>query len=89
MTGEWVVYILSCSDDSYYTGITNNLDKRIAKHNSGSGAKYTAARLPVKLLKSFPAPNKSIALKIEYFIKQLKREDKLKFELQDYYDTII
>jgi putative endonuclease len=79
---KWFVYILECSDEkkSLYTGITNNLEKRIATHNAGKGAKYTQGRLPVKLLKSFEVPDKSTALKLEYQIKQLSRDEKLSYE---------
>jgi putative endonuclease len=83
---KWVVYILECSDEkkSLYTGITNNLEKRIAKHNSGKGAKYTRGRLPVKLLKSFEVETNGYALRVEHKIKSLCREDKLRFSLNDY-----
>jgi putative endonuclease len=74
---NWVVYILKCSDGSLYTGITNNLDKRIATHNSGKGAKYTQGRRPVTLLKYFEVKTKSEALKLEYCIKQMSRIEKL------------
>jgi putative endonuclease len=74
----WYVYLLCCSDNSIYTGITNDLEKRIAKHNAGTGAKYTKGRAPVTLIKSFEVANKSEALKLEYKIKQLSREEKLK-----------
>ena len=47
---RWVVYLLRCSDDSLYCGVTNDLEKRIAAHNSGSGAKYTRSRRPVELV---------------------------------------
>jgi putative endonuclease len=73
----WVVYLLLCSDNSIYTGITNNLEKRIVAHNNGTGAKYTKGRGPVKLLKSFECPDKSSALKLEYKIKQLSHQEKL------------
>jgi putative endonuclease len=75
----WFVYLLECNDarHSYYCGITNDLEKRIAAHNAGKGAKYTKGRLPVKLLKSIQVESKSIALKIEYRVKQLPREKKL------------
>lgn len=75
---QWVVYLLKCFDDSIYTGITNNLDKRIKAHNAGRGAKYTKGRLPVTLVKFFDVSDKSEALKLEYKIKQLSREEKLK-----------
>ena len=69
----WFVYIVECSDKkrSLYTGITNNIDKRIEKHNNGTGAKFTRGRTPVKLIKSFEVVNKSEALKLEYKIKQM------------------
>jgi len=75
----WFVYLLECADKTIYCGITNNLEKRISTHNSGKGAKYTRGRLPVKLIKSFTVDSKSEALKLEYKIKQLSREEKLKF----------
>lgn len=79
MTDEvWFVYIVRCSDETLYTGITNNLERRIQKHNEGKGAKYTKKRRPVTLLKSWEFPSKSAALKEEYRIKQLPRIEKLK-----------
>lgn len=72
----WYIYILLCKDNSYYTGITNNLEKRINTHNKGKGAKYTKYRLPVTLLKYFEAENKSLASKIEYRIKKLTKKQK-------------
>lgn len=74
----WYVYIVECNDGSLYTGITNDIDKRIAKHNSGKGAKYTKVRLPVKLKIKFEANDRSEASKLEYKIKQLSRQEKLK-----------
>lgn len=74
----WYVYILDCADGSLYTGITNDLNKRLETHNKGKGSKYTRARLPVTLRTSFEMENKSIAAKEEYRIKQLTREQKLK-----------
>ena len=76
---SWVVYILRCSDDTLYTGITNNLERRIQQHNDGVGAKYTKGRGPVSLIKYFPCPSKSEALKLEYKIKQLPRDKKLTY----------
>lgn len=74
----WFVYILRCSDDTLYTGITNNLERRINQHNQGKGAKYTKGRGPVILIKSFECATKSEALKLEYKIKQMSREEKLR-----------
>lgn len=74
----WYVYILQCNDGTLYTGITNDLDKRIAKHNSGKGAKYTKVRLPVILKYKNEVADRSEASKLEYKIKQLTRQEKLK-----------
>ena len=71
------VYILKCSDNTLYTGWTNNLEKRIATHKSGKGAKYTRNRLPVELAYFETFEDKSSALKREYAIKQLPRYKKL------------
>ena len=71
------VYILSCNDDSLYTGWTNNLEKRIKAHSDGKGAKYTRARVPVELVYFEVFEDKIEAMKREYAIKQLKRKEKL------------
>lgn len=70
------VYILKCADGSLYTGITNNLVKRVAVHNAGKGAKYTRARLPVILKYSVEVEDRGSALKEEYRIKQLSKTEK-------------
>lgn len=72
------VYILRCSDNSLYTGWTNDLDKRIKTHSEGKGAKYTRARLPVELVYFEEFDDKISAMKREYEIKKLNRVDKLK-----------
>jgi putative endonuclease len=77
----WHVYIVECSDKTLYTGITNNLERRITQHNEGKGAKYTRGRGPVALIKSFTCSSKSEALKLEYKIKQLSKEEKLNFNV--------
>lgn len=71
------VYILKCNDDSLYTGWTNNLERRIKAHSTGKGAKYTKARLPIKLVYFEEFEDKIEAVKREYAIKQLKRREKL------------
>lgn len=76
---QWYIYILKCSDGTLYTGITNNLDKRIKQHNEGKGAKYTRGRGPVALVKFFTRFTKGEALKLEYQIKQLSKEEKLNY----------
>ena len=70
-------YILECSDGSFYTGWTNNLEKRINCHNKGKGAKYTRGRLPLKLVYFEEFIEKRDAQKREYVIKHLTRNDKL------------
>ena len=73
----WVVYILKCADDTLYTGITNNLDARLAKHESGAGAKYTRSRGPYEVLFTERHETRSTATKREAEIKSLSRERKL------------
>jgi len=76
---DWFVYILECSDKTLYTGITNNLEKRIEQHNSGQeAAKYTRARRPVKCVYQEIHLNRSEATKREFAIKKLARKEKLK-----------
>ena len=72
------VYILECCDNTLYTGWTNDLEKRIKVHSSGKGAKYTRGRLPVKLVYFEKFHDQRLAMKREYAIKQLSREEKLK-----------
>lgn len=66
-------YILKCSDDTYYTGWTNDLEKRVKRHNEGKGAKYTKVRRPVELVYYEEFATKQEAMKREYAIKQLKK----------------
>ncbi len=74
----WSVYILKCNDDTLYTGITIDLDRRIDEHNNSTkGAKYTRIRRPVELIYSEIKEDKSSASKREYEIKKLSREQKL------------
>ncbi len=75
---SWAVYILRCSDGTLYTGITNDLDKRIETHSSGQGSKYTRSRLPVELVYHEQAENRSEATRRELEIKGLSRSDKIK-----------
>src|SRR5699024_3848013 len=70
-------YIVECSDDSVYTGWTNNLEKRIATHKAGKGAKSTTYRLPVTLVYFEIYPDNQAAMRREYAIKQLTRKQKL------------
>jgi len=76
---SWYIYIIECNDGKLYTGITNNLERRIKDHNSGNGCKFTKYRVPIKLLYSEKAFGRPAALKREARIKQLSRQKK--FEL--------
>jgi len=73
----WHVYIIECKDSKLYTGITNNLGRRIKSHNSGNGCRFTKYRTPVKLRYSEDYPAKPEALKREAQIKRLERSQKL------------
>lgn len=76
----YFVYILQCHDQSLYTGITTDLDRRVKEHNSSKlGAKYTKARRPVKLVYSQQFANRSDASKEESRIKKLSRSEKIDF----------
>ncbi len=78
---DWFVYIVRCADDSLYTGITKDVDRRIHEHNSDNklGAKYTRARLPVVLVYQETCESRSVATKREIEIKQLSRAEKEEF----------
>ena len=73
---HWLVYALWCRDGSLYTGITNNLPKRLKAHATGRASRYTRSRLPVQLAYAEPQPSKSTALKREAAIKRLSRKQK-------------
>ena len=76
--GNHFVYIVRCSDNSLFTGYTNNIEVRINKHNAGKGAKYTKTRRPVVLVYQEMYETKSEALRREYEIKTFTRQRKLK-----------
>ena len=71
------VYIVECSDGTFYTGWTNSLEKRIDMHSNGTGAKYTRGRGPVKLVYCEEFDRKEDAMRREYHIKKLSRQQKL------------
>lgn len=73
----WYVYIIECKDRKLYTGITNNLTRRIKDHNSGNGCRFTKYRRPVRLLYSEEFSTKVEALRREVIIKGFTREKKL------------
>jgi putative endonuclease len=70
---DWVCYMLRCADDTLYTGITNDLEKRVAAHNDGTAAKYTRGRRPVTLVFAERYPDRSAASRREMSIKKLTR----------------
>ena len=75
--GSWLCYILCCADGTLYTGITNDLVKRLAAHDAGTAARYTRGRGPVRLVFAEVCADKSAALKREISIKRLPRSRKL------------
>jgi len=74
----WVVYILKCGDDSFYTGITNDLDARVKAHSEGCGAKYTKGRGPFEIAYVEECDDRSHASAREFAIKKLSRAQKQK-----------
>jgi len=74
---KWIIYILECSDNSLYTGITNNLERRLEEHRAGRGAKYTKHRSPLLVRYTEHRGSKSSALTREAAIKSLTRSEKL------------
>lgn len=76
-SGSWFCYILCCADDTLYTGITNDLEKRLVAHNAGTAARYTRGRGPIELVFVESCTDKSAALKRELEIKNLHRAEKL------------
>jgi putative endonuclease len=72
----WHLYVLRCADGSLYCGITNDLPRRLAQHERGTGARYTRGRSPLTLVKAWPAVSQSAALKAKHAFKQLPRPAK-------------
>lgn len=73
---SWCVYILECADNTYYTGITTDIERRIEEHQTGKGAKYTKGRTPLKLIYSEKHADRSSASRREMEIKALSRAEK-------------
>ena len=78
MENTWYLYILRCKDSTLYTGITTDVEKRFQTHQSGKGAKYTRGRRPLELVYRELCGTHSDALKREWEVKQLSREEKQK-----------
>jgi putative endonuclease len=74
---RWFVYVLRCRDGSLYTGISTDVEQRVAAHNAGKGARYTRPRLPVTVVHLERKRSRSTALKREAAIKSLSRAEKL------------
>ncbi|MCX6816210.1 MAG: GIY-YIG nuclease family protein [Candidatus Aenigmarchaeota archaeon] len=66
------VYVLKCKDGSFYTGYTNDVEKRVKKHNTGTASKYTRSRLPANLVKSFSFATQKEAMRAELKFKKIK-----------------
>lgn len=75
----WFLYVVECSDQTLYTGVSPYVLRRLAAHNLGRGALYTTFRRPVRLLAVWSFPNQSVALKAEIAFKRLSRKIKLQF----------
>ena len=73
---SWVLYILECSDGSFYTGITNDLERRFQQHNDGLASRYTRSRRPVKVRYQESCPSRSSALIRECSVRLLTRKEK-------------
>jgi len=72
----YYVYILRCSDDTFYTGYTTDVERRVREHDAGDGAKYTRGRTPVELVYVESFDSQSAAMSREYEIKQFTRAEK-------------
>lgn len=75
MADHWV-YVVECADESYYTGYTTDVERRVEEHNQGEGAKYTRGRTPVQLVYSEGFESKAAAMSREHEIKTLSRAEK-------------
>lgn len=75
----WFVYILRCADNTFYCGITTDIERRLKQHNAGSASKYTRTRTPVQVETYVEAGNKSDALKLEIQVKKQHRGAKARF----------
>ena len=82
MTQDWCIYIILCSDDTLYTGITTDIDRRFNQHVAGSGAKYFRARQPLQVVYLEKGHNRSSATKRETQIKAMSKADKILLVVQ-------
>jgi len=78
----WYLYLIRCGDGTIYTGISPDPEKRLKKHTSGRGAKYTSTRLPLELIFVMPVGTRSEATKLELKVKRLSHQQKIAMSLQ-------
>jgi len=83
----WCVYILRCQNNYLYTGMTNNLRKRMKAHENGSGSKFVRSHSPFKMIKVIYCIDEKEARKLEYSLKKLKRRDKFRVLGMEYCDV--
>ena len=84
--GEWYMYVLRCRDGSFYTGMTNDVSRRLSEHQAGRGSRYTRAHLPVTLVGVWEYPDRAEAMRAEAAFKKLRHSQKArKIETQETY----
>lgn len=76
---KWFVYILKCSDDTLYCGVTTDVKRRVKEHNDGTASRYTRSRRPVTLEGSAPFPDRGTAQRMEHAVKKRPADEKLRF----------
>ena len=74
---NWCVYILKCRNNSLYTGMTNNIERRLKEHEQGRGSRFVRSWKPFELVKTIPCKNAEEVRKLEYALKKLKRREKI------------
>ena len=79
---KWFVYLLRCSDNTLYCGVTTDVERRIKEHNNGTASKYTRAKRPVRLEVSVTFPDRGAALRVEHAVKQKPAKEKLAFLME-------
>lgn len=77
MREPWFLYLLECRDGTLYAGVARDVERRVEAHNAGRGARYTRGRLPVRVLAATPPLDKSSAHRLEHWLKQQPRDEKL------------
>ncbi|ADU62323.1 MAG: GIY-YIG nuclease family protein [Pseudodesulfovibrio sp.] len=75
----WFVYLLRCADNTLYCGVTNDMARRLARHNAGTASRYTRSRTPVTLVAAVETPGKGDALRLEIAVKKQPKDRKITF----------